>query len=157
MDCAEQRDVVSGGHVGGETLVPPVEGGGVVSNEVMDAEEDATVERDDHLHWTGIEAGDQSGDQGWDDLSVKFKDMGILTGLLETMVILWEGSREALQQTKAKALKGQLVEAVGRGLPVLFDWFKVSCPHHSGVCVFVCVDVSSNVIALISDYAMVVM
>ena len=139
MDCAEQRDVVSGGHAGDGALVPPVEDGCVVSKEGMHAEEDTVVEPDDHLHWTGIEAGDQSGDQGWDDLRVKLKDMGILTGLLETMVILWEGSREALQQTKAKALRGQLVEAVGRGLPVLFDWFKVSCPHHLDVCVCLCV------------------
>eukprot|EP00731_Ephydatia_muelleri_P012778 Em0007g88a len=74
--------------------------------------------------WSGAEEGDHSVSQ--EELGMKLRNKTIITGLLETMVILWEGSRENLQQSKAKALRGRLVEAVGRSLPILFDQFKVS-------------------------------
>lgn len=139
LECAKLQDSED---LGGHALVPLQEAGdeeeGVASQQNMDAEEDAVIERDDHEHWTGAEEAEQSGDQK-EDLSSKLRNKAILTGLLETLVVLWEGSREALQQTKAKALRGQLVEAVGRSLPVLFDRFKVrrGPPPHMWACIHV--------------------
>ena len=90
---------------------------GVVSEEAMFLEDIKNGLR----CWSGAEGGDHSVSQ-----EEQLRNKTIITGLLETMVILWEGSRENLQQSKAKALRGRLVEAVGRSLPILFDQFKVS-------------------------------
>lgn len=119
MECAKRSS-------GGRVSVPPTNGGGdvgVASEEAMDLEEDIENGQNDIGHWSGAEEGDHSVSQ--EELDLKLKDKTIITGLLETMVILWEGSRENLQQSKAKALRGRLVETVGRSLPILFDQFKV--------------------------------
>ena len=94
--------------------------GGVVTEEAMFLEDVKNGLR----CWSGAEEGDHSVSQ--EELGMKLRNKTIITGLLETMVILWEGSRENLQQSKAKALRGRLVEAVGRSLPILFDQFKDS-------------------------------
>ena len=127
VDCAKQSGEETGGCGEGGALVPQANGGvdeGVVSEEAMDLEEDIENGQDDLRCWSGVEEGDHSVSQ--EELGMKLRNKTIITGLLETMVILWEGSRENLQQSKAKALRGRLVEAMGRSLPILFDRFKVS-------------------------------
>ena len=127
VDCAKQSGEETGGCGEGGASVPQANGGvdeGVVSEEAMDLEEDIENGQEYLSCWSGAAEGDHSVSQ--EELGMKLRNQTIITGLLETMVILWEGSRENLQQSKAKALRGSLVEAVGRSLPILFDRFKVS-------------------------------
>lgn len=88
----------------------------------VDAEEGTVNGKDELGLWTWTEEGDQSVNQ--EEMSSKLKNKAIITGLLETTVILWEGSKENLKLTKSKALRGRLVEAVGQSLPVLFERFR---------------------------------
>ena len=59
-----------------------------------------------------------------------------MTGLLETMVVLWEGARDRLDKPTNRTLRSKLVGRVAEKLPLLFDTFKVSV---CGLCMCVCV------------------
>ena len=48
-----------------------------------------------------------------------------MQGLLETMVVLWEGARERLNRPANKAVWNKLVRKISENLPLLFDTFKV--------------------------------
>ena len=50
-----------------------------------------------------------------------------MCGLLETMVVLWEGARDRLDLKKkgSKAARKKLVDRVSHSLPLLFDTFTV--------------------------------
>lgn len=56
------------------------------------------------------------------------EDGDILLGLLETMVVLWEGAREKLESPSNKAIRAKLVGKISESLPALFNAFKV-CIH----------------------------
>ena len=49
-----------------------------------------------------------------------------MTGLLETIVVLWEGVRERIDKPANKQLKKKLVSTIATSMPQLFDTFKVS-------------------------------
>ncbi len=57
------------------------------------------------------------------------EDGDLLLGLLETMVVLWEGARESLAKPSNKAVRAKLVGKISESLPALFDAFKVREPH----------------------------
>ena len=52
-------------------------------------------------------------------------DSELLTGLLETIVVLWEAVRERIDKPGNKQLKKKLVTTISSSLPQLFDTFKV--------------------------------
>ena len=59
-----------------------------------------------------------------------------MTGLLETIVVLWEGAKDRLDKPTNRTLRSKLVGRVAEKLPLLFDTFKVSM---FGLCMCVCV------------------
>ena len=63
------------------------------------------------------------------------EDSELMTGLLVTMVVLWEGARDRLDKPTNRTLRSKLVGSVAEKLPLLFDTFKV-CLY---VCMYVCV------------------
>ena len=60
---------------------------------------------------------------GADVLSLR--DADLMRGLLETMVVLWEGAKERLNRPANKAVRDKLVRKISESLPLLFDTFKV--------------------------------
>lgn len=57
--------------------------------------------------------------------ALSLQDSELITGLLETMVVLWEGAREQLDKRTNRAIHNKLVGRVAETLPLLFDTFKV--------------------------------
>lgn len=53
------------------------------------------------------------------------EDSELMTGLLETIVVLWEGIRESIDKSGNKQLKKKLITTISGSLPLLFDTFKV--------------------------------
>lgn len=54
------------------------------------------------------------------------EDSELMTGLLETIVVLWEGVRESVDKPGSKHLKKKLITTISGSLPLLFDTFKVA-------------------------------
>ena len=48
-----------------------------------------------------------------------------MQGLLETMVVLWEGAKERLNRPANKTVREKLVKKISESLSLLFDTFKV--------------------------------
>ena len=57
--------------------------------------------------------------------SLSLDDRDLLTGLLETIVVLWEGVRERIEKPGNKQLKKKLTSTFAASMPLLFDTFKV--------------------------------
>ena len=60
---------------------------------------------------------------GADVLSLQ--DTDLMQGLLETMVVLWEGAKERLNRPANKTVREKLVKKISESLSLLFDTFKV--------------------------------
>lgn len=58
--------------------------------------------------------------------SLSLDDSDLLTGLLETIVVLWEGVRERIEKPGNKQLKKKLTSTMAASMPLLFDTFKVT-------------------------------
>ena len=57
---------------------------------------------------------------------LSLEDGDLLTGLLETIVVLWEGVRERMEKPGNKQLKKKLTSTMAASMPLLFDTFKVT-------------------------------
>ena len=57
---------------------------------------------------------------------LSLEDSELVTGLLETTVVLWEGVRERMEKPGNKQLKKKLITTFAASMPLLFDTFKVT-------------------------------
>ena len=57
---------------------------------------------------------------------LSLEDSELVTGLLETTVVLWEGVRERMEKPGNKQLKKKLISTFSASMPLLFDTFKVT-------------------------------
>lgn len=62
--------------------------------------------------------------------SLGLSDTDLLCGLLETMVVLWEGARDRLNKPSNKVIRNKLSSKVADNLPLFFNTFKV-CSNNS--------------------------
>ena len=58
--------------------------------------------------------------------ALSLDDNDLLTGLLETIVVLWEGVRERIEKPGNKQFKKKLTTTFAASMPLLFDTFKVT-------------------------------
>ena len=58
--------------------------------------------------------------------SLSLTDRDVIAGVLEVLVVLWEGVRQRLGTPKHKILRSKLESTVAESLPLLFNALTVS-------------------------------